>query len=79
MILGSQRVLYTLVGLWVKQQLCNFSYRVFAYLLETLVRHDILLDVKDSHTVVVSFRHSLDARPLHRGLEHSPGLGWQIG
>ena len=78
MVLGSQRVLYTLVGLWVEQQLCNFSYGVFAHLLEALVRHDILLDVKDSHTVVGSFLYSLDACPLHRGLEHSPGLGRQV-
>ena len=79
MVLGSQRVLYTLVGLWVEQQLCNFSYSVFAYLLQALVRHDILLDVKDSHAVVGGFRHSFDTRPQHRGFEHSPGLGWQIG
>ena len=76
MVLGGQRVLYAPVGLRVEQQLCKFSYRVFAHLLEALVRHDILLDVKDSHTVVGSLRHSLDPRPLHRSLEHSSGLRW---
>ena len=70
MALGSQRVLYALVGLWVEEQRRNFSHSVFAYLLEALVRHDILLDVEDSHTVVGCFRHSLDTRPLHRSFEH---------
>ena len=79
MVLGGQRVLHTPVGLWVEQQLCNFSYRVFAYLLKTLVRHDILLDVKDSHTVVISFCHSLDTGPLHRGFENPPRLRRQVG
>ena len=74
MVLGSQRVLYTLVGLRVEQQLCNFSYSVFAYLLEALICHDILLDVKDSHAVVGGIRDSFDTRPLHWGFEHSPGL-----
>ena len=79
MVLGSQRVLYALVRLWVEEQRCNFSYRVFAYLLEAFVRHDILFDVEDCHTMVVSFRHSLDTRPLHRSFEHPPRLRRQVG
>ena len=79
MDLSSQRVLYTLVSLWVEEQRGNFSYRVFAHLLEAFVRLDIRFDVKDSHTMVYSFLHSLDTRPLHRGLEHLPGLGRQVG
>ena len=79
MVLSGQRVLYSLVGLWVEEQLCSFSYRVSAHLLEAFVRFYILFDVKDSHTMVYSFLHSLDTRPLHRGLEHLPGLGRQVG
>ena len=79
MVLGSQRVLYVLVGLWVEEQRRNFSNRVFAYLLEALVRHDILFDVEDSHTMVGSFRHSLDTRPIHGSFEHPLRLRRQVG
>ena len=79
MVLSSQRVIYALVRLWVEEQRCNFSYRAFAYWLEAFVRLDILFDVEDCHTVVVSFLHSLDTRPLHRSFEHPPRLRRQVG
>ena len=79
MICCSQLVLHALVRLRVEDQWGTLLHGVFTYLLQALVCHDILLDVNDSHAVVGRFRHSLDTRPLHRGFEHSPGLGWQIG